>query len=85
MSMLVKLYPDDVNGLQQHLAPDSSLIEKLKSSWLLTPNVLLNELSANAIVCTEVEAHELLRIATEHGSQKAIQEIHSAMRLCGLL
>ena len=85
MSMLVKLYPDDVNCLQQHLAPDSSLIEKLKRSWLLTPNALPNELSANAIVCTELEAHELLRIALEHGSQKAVQEIQSAMRLCGLL
>ena len=85
MSMLVKLYPDDVNCLQEHLTPDSSLFKKLKSSWLLTPNALPIKLSANAIVCTEVEAHELLRIATEHGSQKAIQEIHSAMRLCGLL
>lgn len=85
MSMLVKLYPDDVNRLQEHLAPDSSLFEKLKSSWLLTPNALPIESSANAIVCTEVEAHELLRVALEHGSQKAIQEIQSAMRLCGLL
>ena len=85
MSMLVKLYPDDVSCLQQYLAPDSRLIEKLKSSWLLTPKALPKELSAHAIVCTEVEAHELLHIAIEHGSQKAIQEIQSAMRLCGLL
>ena len=85
MSMLVKLYPDDVNCLQRYLAPDSSLTEKLKSSWRLTPNALPNGLSANAIICTEVEAHELLRIALEHGSQKAIQEIQSAMRLCGIL
>jgi len=85
MSMLLKLYPDDVNRLQEHLAPDSSLFEKLKSSWHSTPTALPIELSANAIVCTEVEAHELLRIAIAHGSQKAIQEIQSAMRLCGLL
>ena len=42
------------------------------------------ELSANAIVCTEVEAHELLRIVLEHGSHETIQEIRSAMKLCGL-
>jgi len=85
MSMLIKLYPADVNCLVEHLAPDSSLIPKLSSSWLLTPNVLPIELSANAIVCTEVEARELLRVALEHCSKKAIREIKSAMRLCGLL
>ena len=54
MRMLVKLYSDDVNCLQRYLAPDSSLIERLKSSWRLTANALPNDLSANATICTEV-------------------------------
>ena len=85
MSLLIKLYPADVNCLVENLAPDSSLIPKLSSAWLLTPNALPVELSANAIVCTEVEARELLRVAVEHCSKKAIREIKNAMKLCGLL
>jgi hypothetical protein len=84
MSMLVKLYPEDVNCLQEYLAPGSSLLEKLKSSCL-DANALPIELSAHAIICTEIEGRELLRVALQHCSQKAIQEIQSAMKLCGLL
>ena len=83
--MLIKLYPADINCLVDHLAPDFSLIPKLSSPWLFTPNVLPVELSANAIVCTEIEAHELLRVALEHCSKKAIRDIKNAMSLYGLL
>jgi hypothetical protein len=84
MSMLVKLLPADVNCLIENLAPDSSLIPKLRGSYLLISNQLPVESTANAIICSEIEAHELLLIALEHCSKAAIQEIKSAMRLCGL-
>ena len=85
MSMLVKLLSDDVKCLIANLASDSTLIPKLSSSYLLNPNSSSIELSVNAFVCTEIEAQELLRIALEYCSQTAIQEIRSAMKLCGLL
>ena len=84
MSMLVKLLPADVNCLIKNLAPTSSLIPKLRSSYLLISSSLPVESTANAIVCTEIEAHELLEIALVYCSQAAIREIKSAMRLCGL-
>ncbi len=80
MSILVKLLPADVNCLIENLASDSSLIPKLSGSYLLDPK---SPSAINAIVCTEIEAHELLRVALEYCSKSAIREIKNAMKLCG--
>lgn len=84
MSIHIELSRADVDCLVDHLPLGSDLRDKLGNSGTIPSSVGLPIGDSNPIDCSEGEARELLRIASDHCSE-VVQKIQVGMRLSGVI